>query len=289
MAVTCRWPDGTAPKGFVVSCHGLGANGREYEELSNVWAAHGYLVVHPTFPDWIAAVAANEPELGLDPNADLSGWAALPDIRARMHEILHGPYYWMERIRMVRQVLDGLATIVACTGARTAWPIPGAIAGHSFGAFTSQLFAGAEIDIPGRGVGQFRDNRLAAAVLLSAQGPDQQGLREGSWDKITSPLLVVTGTLDRGAKGQDWEWKSVPYKLAPPGGKYLAVLDGADHFLGGLTLSDLGAANRHQRHAVNDLTLAFLDSYVMKDEAAKSWLASISDHVGSCAVLFRRK
>src|SRR5690606_13641134 len=109
----------------------------------------------------------------------------------------------------------------------------GAITGHSFGAYTAQLFAGAEIDLPGEGPRNFRDDRFSAAILLSAQGRDQQGLREGSWDGIEGPMLNVTGTLDGGAKGQDWHWKMEPYELAPAGDKYLAVLVGADHYLGG--------------------------------------------------------
>ncbi len=272
-------------------CHGLGASGRAYGELSSYWAAHGYLVIHPTFPDWINTVAAAEPALGLDPAGDLSGWSANPEVLARMHEILHTPFYWTERIRIVRQVLDGMDAILAATCGAPARQapeaIPGAIAGHSFGAYTSQLFAGAEIDLPGHEHGRFRDDRFKAAVLLSAQGRDQQGLREGSWDTMTGPVLNVTGTLDHGAKGQDWRWKSEPYELAPSGDKYLCVLQDADHYLGGI--GNAPPAIPEQYDAVCQLTLAFVDAYVTKDGFAKSWLASISDRVADSSVLFKRK
>src|SRR5690606_23010804 len=128
----------------------------------------------------------------------------------------------------------------------------------------AQLFAGAEIDLPGEGPRNFRDDRFSAAILLSAQGRDQQGLREGSWDGIDGPMLNVTGTLDGGAKGQDWHWKMEPYELAPAGDKYLAVLVGADHYLGGIARPDQSPAPR-QSEAVAQLTLAFLDAYVGKD------------------------
>lgn len=79
-----------------------------------------------------------------------------------------------------------------------------------------------------------RDRRLLPSRsrhrIRSAQGREQQGLREGSWDR--GPMLNVTGTLDGGAKGQDWRWKVEPYDFAPPGGEYLALLTGADHYLG---------------------------------------------------------
>jgi hypothetical protein len=252
------------------------------------WAAHGYLVVHPTFPDWVGAVTAAEPDLGVDPAGDLDGWAADSRLRPRMHEILHSPSYWLERVCIVRRVLDERDAIFAATCGKPSRPLLGAVAGHSFGAYTSQLFAGAEIDLPGEGARSFRDDRFAAAILLSAQGRDQQGLRRGSWDGISGPMLNVTGTRDGGARGQDWHWKVEPYEFAPPGDKYLAVLTDADHYLGGIarpTQSHMPS----QQAAVEELTLAFLDAFLTDDAAAKSWLAGITDRIGDCPLVFRRK
>ena len=287
-ALTCRWPDRQPPRGFVVFCHGLGSSGREYGPLSRHWAGHGYLVIHPTFSDAIDTVARAEPQLGLRPEDDNSRWSLQPALRERMHEILHSPERWMERLAVVGRVMDALPEILAAVGAPSG-PLPGAIAGHSFGAYTAQLLAGAEIDMPGSGPRSFRDPRFSAAILLSAQGRDQQGLRDGSWDGMTGPVLNVTGTLDRGAKGGDWHWKCEPYELAPAGGKYLAVLDGGDHFLGGLTERD---PHRHvpaQQDAVRRITLAFLDACLADSREARDWLGSIGDRVGDCRLLFRQK
>lgn len=288
LPLVCRWPGGLAPKGFVIFCHGLSASGRDYAALSSHWAAHGYLVIHPTFPDWIGAVAQAEAQLGLDPASDLSGWADDPEVRARMYEILHTPSYWLERIRIVGHVMDALDAVLDATCGRQLAPIPGAIAGHSFGAYTSQLFAGAEIDLPGEGSRTFKDDRFGAAILLSAQGRDQQGLREGSWDGIDGPMLNVTGTRDGGAKGQDWHWKVEPYEFAPAGDKYLAVLTDADHYLGGIARPDQSPVSE-QRNAVEQLTLAVLDAYLTDDAAAMAWLGRITDLIGDCPLLFRRK
>lgn len=288
LPLVCRWPGNTAPKGFVVFCHGLSASGRDYAELSSHWAANGYLVINPTFPDWIGAVAAAEPNLGLDPQGDLSGWAANPKVRQRMYGILHTPFYWMERVRIVRQVIDGLESVFAATCGTPPRPILGAIAGHSFGAYTSQLFAGAEIDVPGEGHRSFKDSRFTAAILLSAQGRAQQGLRQGSWDHITGPMMNITGTLDGGAKGQDWHWKIEPYEFAPPGDKYLAVLTDADHYLGGIARPEQAPVAAH-KDTVFQLTLAFLNAYLTSDSAAKSSLGSVSDRVGERPVLLKRK
>jgi hypothetical protein len=205
-----------------------------------------------------------------------------------MYEILHTPSYWIERVRIVRQVMDSLEAVFAATCGTPPAPISGAIAGHSFGAYTSQLFAGAEIDVPGEGCRNFKDVRFAAAILLSAQGRDQQGLREGSWDDITGPMMNITGTLDGGAKGQDWHWKVEPYEFAPPGDKYLALLTDADHYLGGIARPGQ-SSSAAQKDAVFQLTLAFLNAYVTSDSAAKSWLGLVTDCVGGCRVLFERK
>lgn len=288
LPLVCRWPERAAPKGFVVFCHGLSASGRDYAEISSHWASHGYLVVHPTFPDWIGAVARAEPDLDLDPAADLTGWLDEPKVRARMYEILHTPAYGLERIRIVNQVMDAFDVIIEATCGRLPIPISGAIAGHSFGAYTSQLFAGAEIDLPDEGSRSFRDARFAAAILLSAQGRDQQGLRAGSWNTITGPMLNVTGTRDGGAKGQDWHWKTEPYDFAPDGDKYLAVLHDADHYLGGIARPDQSPMPA-QKDAVLQVTLAFLDAYIAADAAAKDWLHAVSGSIGACEVMFKRK
>jgi predicted dienelactone hydrolase len=286
--LVCRWPDGGA-EGFVVFCHGLGSSGSEYSALSGHWARHGYLAIHPTFRDAIGVVAREEPQLGLDPRADLSGWTAIPHVRARMHEILHAPERWLERVALVRSLMTALPEIFEATCGGLAKPISGAIAGHSFGAYTAQLLAGAEIDLPGTSGCRFRDERFRAAVLLSAQGRDQQGLRDGSWNAMTRPVLNVTGTLDRGAKGGDWRWKSEPFELAPSGGKYLAVLEDADHYLGGFADRAVQRQVPAQQEAVKQITLAFLDANLRDRQAARDWLGSIAGSVGECPLLFKRK
>lgn len=285
--LVCRWSEGGRPRGFILFLHGLGASGRDYAELSACWAAHGYLVIHPTFPDWVGAVAAAEPGL-FGPDDDPDRWTGNDRIRARMHRILHDPRYWLERVRIVRAALDSLEELIAETCGGAARGLPGAVAGHSFGAYTAQLFAGAEIDLPGQGALRFGDDRFGASILLSPQGRDQQGLREGSWNGLAGPALIVTGTRDGGAKGQDWRWKTEPYEFAPAGGKHLAVLTGADHYLGGIARPEQSPQPAHMA-GVKALTLAFLDAYLAGDEAAKVWLAAVDGEVGASPLLFRRK
>jgi pimeloyl-ACP methyl ester carboxylesterase len=288
--LTCRWPAGAAPKACVVFGHGLGENARSYAGLCAYWAVHGYLVIQPSFADWIEALAAEDPEIGHGlEGRDAMSWATYDKIRPKVLAKLHQPFYWLDRIRIVREVLDGADAIMAATCGAPAEPVPFAIAGHSFGAYLSQVLAGARIDVPGKGPTVYKEERFRAAILLSAQGRDQQGLCEGSWDTMTGPVLNVTGTRDGGAKGQDWHWKCEPYDFAPPGDKYLAVFEDAAHYLGGIGRETRLDDNPDQREAVAQLTLAFLDAHVAGDTNARAWLAAIRDRIGNCPVLFKRK
>ncbi|WP_180899387.1 alpha/beta hydrolase family protein [Martelella soudanensis] len=290
LPLVCRFPAGGQAKGSVVFCHGLGGNGEDHVELSAFLAGHGYLVIHPTFADGAAAVAAAAHELGFAPDApEVSRWILVPALRDRLFEVLHTPFYWLDRIRIVTAVMDNLPSIKAETIGASAGSLPTAIAGHSFGAYASQLLSGAEIDVPGECARSFHDRRFAAAVLLSPQGRGQQGLREGSWDAIEGPMLTVTGTRDGGAKGQDWRWKTEPFHHAPAGDKYLAVLDEADHFLGGMTRNDPTPGNPAQREAVSMLTLAFLDACLVNDRQARAWLTALEDHVAGWPAQISRK
>lgn len=287
LILTCRWPTVGSPSGVIVFCHGLGSSGQAYGILTDIWAAQGYIVVQPTFPDAIHVVARTTPSLGLDPETqDLSSWTSMPAVRAHMHGVLHDPKFWMKRIEIVSRIGDGMDRILAQirpTKTALRW----AITGHSFGAFTAQHLAGAEIDMPDHGPYRVRDDRYKAAIVLSGQGRDQQGLRDGSWDHMTGPVLTVTGTKDGGALGQDWRWKCEPYDFAPEGDKYLVVLDDADHYLGSFVPEN--RQRPEQLHALQSVTLAFLDAHVAGDDAAQRWLEQLGERIGDARVRYRYK
>lgn len=287
LSLTIRAPMNGMAKAVVVFCHGLGSSGAAYGGLTDTWAEQGYMVIQPTFADSIFEVARAFPDLGLDPaDESLALWVRkFPQARDRMFQILHDPAYWLDRVRLVNLVLDDLPELLSLTGAG-GQDLPRAIAGHSFGAYTAQLFAGAEVDLPD-GPRNFRDPRFRAALVLSGQGRDQQGLRDGSWDAMTGPVLTVTGKKDGGAKGQDWHWKCEPYRLAPPGDKALAVLDDANHYLGGMTPE--GITVPEQAQALSLVTTAFLDAHVAAMPGARNWLNLIEDRIGDCPVIFEQK
>jgi len=120
--------------------------------------------------------------------------------------------------------------------------------GHSMGAATVMIEAGAlnQLGVSG-------GDRFDAYVALSPQGPGSI-FPEHAWTKVRKPLLMVTGTKDKGLEG-DWNWRTKPFADLPNGCKWLGVVNGASHmnFAGG-GLS--GATQKVTLLALN----AFLDS-----------------------------
>jgi hypothetical protein len=66
------------------------------------------------------------------------------------------------------------------------------------------------------------------------------------------------------------------------------LLTDGDHFLGGIARPDQSPVPV-QKDAVLQLTLGFLDAYLTDDAVVKTWLSSIVDQIGGCAMLFKSK
>ncbi|MFM9973766.1 MAG: alpha/beta hydrolase family protein [Beijerinckiaceae bacterium] len=122
------------------------------------------------------------------------------------------------------------------------------LAGHSMGAMTTMLEAGAIARF-----GRFGSNRFDAYVAISPQGV---GLTyaTGAWGNVSKPVLMITGTRDQGSDGGA-ETRLSAFEGLPPGRKRLAIIPGAGH----LSL----AANRNDSvgAAVSELTVEFANTY----------------------------
>jgi len=153
----------------------------------------------------------------------------------------------------------------------------------------SRLVDGAGLGAPDRI--EVRDDRPRALLLLSPQGKTQNGLTEDSWKKMTRPMMVMTGSNDRGLMGQPVSWRTEPFTYSPAGDKYLVFIDGAFHmsFTGMLTQPNNRLNNRPllarmiaqtDQQAIFDYvkigSLAFWDAYLKDDAKAKSYLKSDS-------------
>lgn len=94
--------------------------------------------------------------------------------------------------------------------------------GHSMGAQTVMMEASAKARI-----GPMGRDRFDAYVALSPQGV---GLRFnlGAWAQIRKPVLMITGTKDKGVDG-DYTTRLSAFHGLPTGLKWLAIVKGASH------------------------------------------------------------
>ena len=108
-----------------------------------------------------------------------------------------------------------------------------ALIGHSMGAITVMLAAGARHKLDaGKGGATFA-RAFDAFIALSPEGPGVV-FPDDAWQPIAAPMLLVTGTRD-GGLGGDYTWRTRAFDGLGPGCRALAIVDRATHMnLGGL-------------------------------------------------------
>ncbi len=122
-----------------------------------------------------------------------------------------------------------------------------ALLGHSMGARTVEVEAGARNKLGVKGL-----DRFDAYVALSADGPGPM-FPENAWSGIAKPMLILTGTQDGSLDG-DWKSRTIPYDSLPAGCKWLGVIDGATH----LNFAGVGFSKSTEKLTLLETT-AFLD------------------------------
>ncbi len=248
-----------------------------YAPLVNHWAAHGFVVIQPTFLDSRTLIA--------NPKADHAEAVAeyLKDPRK--------PLMWRYRVEDVKRVLDQLAVVEAA--------VPGlagrvdrtriAAVGHSFGAQTTSALLGARVNDE-----DMSDARISAGVLLSAGGRGGDDLSafgkehfpqlDQSYATMTTRTLVVAGDHDRSpltTRGPDWFADA--YTLSP-GADALLTLFGGEHMLGGISgavVRETTDESPERVAAVRRLSTAYLHRALhLGDSAWESACAELPTAVG---------
>ncbi len=160
-----------------------------------------------------------------------------------------------------------------------------AVAGHSYGAYTAIVCAGARPHFPPLLPDpDFRDARLKAAVVLSPQPPGAIGFREDSWDEVRVPVLYATGSRDAAMDVEEPKTRRYAFDHGK-GERWLLDIEGADHF----TFAGIGLDPALDRHLdwIRSTAIAFLDATLRGDGAARAWLSSgaLGEVSGGKAVL----
>ncbi|MCC5825042.1 hypothetical protein [Alkalimonas sp.] len=238
---------------LIVFSHGNWSNQLEYDALLLHWASQGYVVLTVNHLDCCGMARGIVAALRY-------GNVRLIEQRAwDLAMLLNQP----------QQLASRLPDGVTADQSRVA------LTGHSFGAYTAQLFAGATLfdkkiqaqrSVP---LQLAAPDAIRAIVAISPPGPMFTEITEHSWDHLQGPVLVTTGTWDVEPRFfPDYRLHLMSHKKAVPGSQYGLVLAGADHYFGRL----IGRTNRrepaqqHQFSLLLSVSTAFLDAYV-KDEA----------------------
>lgn len=258
--------EGEAPRPLpaVIFSHGLGGSRLGYAYLGRSWASRGFISLHPTHAG---------------SGGDLLRLGRLEALRA-MKAAVEDPRTWEERARDASFLLEQAPSlgdsIPALRGRIDGRRL--AVAGHSFGAFTALLAAGARIRL-GELRADWGDARCRAAVALSPPGPGDRGLDAEAFAAVACPVLSLTGSEDLGLRGQPASWREEGFRAMRRGhGHALVVLQGAEHF----TFSG-GRPRRPADPAclrtVEQTTLAFLASRLQTGVPAPRLASLASDAV----------
>ena len=173
--------------------------------------------------------------------------------RAQLRKVLRSPD---RRAALVALVTDRQANAARMRDLDAVWSYatracrPGfaALAGHSMGAQTAMIEAGAKSTL-----GVTGKNRFDAYAALSPQGEGSR-FRRGAWAGIGKPVLMVTGTRDAGLDG-GLENRVTAFEGLSAGHKWLAVIEGATHM-------NIGGFGRpRMQRDVSAIVLAFLTRF----------------------------
>jgi predicted dienelactone hydrolase len=243
---------------LVVFSHGIGGSRRGYSYLGQHWSSHGIASLHMQ-------------HVGSDRNL----WFGNPlSLVARLHDAAQD----REAIDRPRDLAFALDQLLASPLGEHIDTRRIVAAGHSYGANTTLLAAGARVERDGHAV-ELRDERLAAAVVLSAPPFYGGGDPARILMPVRLPTLHVTATGDVIRIPGYWSDAAdriAVFEAVGSRRKALAVFEGGSHSMftdrpgtGGMELNPL------VKSATKELTLAFLRATFGLTDAApqRQWLA----------------
>ncbi len=239
----------------VIFSHGLGGSRYGYSHLGRYWASQGFISVHLQHVGSDRSVWSSNGTL-----STLSNMQAA----AGMTEVL-------ARIADVRFAIDSLLSEAEIRSLVDPERI--AVAGHSFGANTALMAAGARFK-ENNVVKEFGDPRIKAAIIMSPPSLPREHDPVFAYTSIAIPTLHLTGTSDYtpipGFVTQA-EDRRVPFDSMASTPRYLAVYSQGRHSMfNDWSRDDVSVSIKA---STRELTLAFLRATLGRDPAATRLLA----------------
>lgn len=250
--VRIRLPAGTGKVPVILFSHGLGGSLDAGTLWAEAWVRDGDAVIH---------LQHAGSDSGIIGTGRIGAAMSIEQLRARADDV----HFAIDEL--AKRKREGLCDLTRIDLTRIG------MAGHSFGAQTTLAIAGQRYPLDSVRLG---DARVKAAVALSPQPPFGQGDAR-AFGGITMPFFSITGTRDQLA----WlnqvtpKDRERPFRAMAPGGKYLLVMDGANHrMFSGQDNIPLPGSNPvpHVRNVVARATTLFWRWSLNGDMAARAEL-----------------
>ena len=216
--------------GTVIISHGAGGSDKGLAYLGEFVRSKG----------WRAIVVGHAESGRAALRAKIPGF----DVKAGLAALITDPAAYRSRFADIQAAL-------AWRNGRCKNPFT-ALIGHSMGAATVMLAAGAENKLGLR-------TRIGfdAYVAMSPQGIGRI-FPENAWRGITAPVYALTGTEDKELNA-DWRSRLEAYKNMAPGCKWQGVITGANHMAFGR------GGSESEKTLITGSVLAFLEKAKAKD------------------------
>lgn len=250
-------PTGAVP--LVLFSHGIGGSREGYSYIGKYLAANGMAALHVQHA-----------------GSDRSVWTGNPiQMVSRLQDAAKETEA-IDRTQDVRFALDQIFADAALANKLDAKRI--AVAGHSYGANTALLLAGAQVQRNGKGM-DLADPRIVAAVIISAPPFYGEGDPAQIVGRIRVPSLHITCTGDEikipGYYSSAKDRVAVYEATSSAAGKMLAVFKEGSHSMFTDRLGTGGELlNPQIKIATRELMLAYLQKQLIGDaQALERWPA----------------
>lgn len=274
--------DGASRHPLIVFSHGMGGSSDAFATPSEHWASHGYIVIHPTHDDSIKLRRARGEKVTMQ--SFIAAGTRQVDPIGRVKDIT----LILDRLGELESRIDAL---IDKDGAGRIDRERVCMAGHSAGAFTTQMIVGVKMGgrLAALRTARFADPRIKCFIPISPQGVGMAGMNESSWHDVKLPMLAVTGSEDFSpisnespeSRGHCFDYS------AATGNKYLLWIEGAKHSSFGGKLGDPESVRHAVDVSMKCVTTAFLDAYLRADDRALDWLTATESVRGLTADVAR--